>query len=237
MLNKQFVVTSFLSGLLILAFAFGKVSNFFEIKKVTCTIDKEDACPDYVQAELNKNIGKSIFFVDMSQQLNKMSSYIPSLHQFQFRQKLPNEMSVNFISASPKYVVKLSNSENLFVIDETGTVIDQVEQTSLPIITLPAELYPSLTLRATIDSQLNSNLLSMFIELEKHQIALNKITLLNKDELQLELSDQKVAQLSVSNLALQVDKLAYVLANINFSSIKQPVKQIDLRFRYPVLKT
>lgn len=237
MLDKQFAITSFFSVLILVVVLISHLGHFFVLKKIHCSIDQQSVCPDYVQAELNKNIGMPIFFVTISQQLHKISGYLPSLHQFQFRQNLPNEMSVNFTSASPKYAVKLNSGSDLFIIDETGTVIDQVSQTSLPVMSIPDELYPALSLRSTLDSKLNIQLQSMFTELEKHQLSPTKITLLSGDELELELPDQKVAQLRVTNLAQEVDKLAYVMANVNFSSIKQPVKRIDVRFRYPILKT
>lgn len=237
MLNKQLVITSILLLGLMSSILAVQASHFFLISKVTCTVDQSQPCQDFVQAELDKNIGQPIFTVNMSEQLKRISSYVPSLHQYQFKQQLPNEMKVNFTSASPKYAIKIASLNDLLIIDETGTVIDQQAQTSLPTIQLQEAQYQGLALRATLDPKVNMAFLHLMDGIKKHQFQVKQIVLVNNSELRLELADQKVAQLTIENVAQEVDKLAYILANVNFSTIKQPVKEIDLRFRYPVLKT
>ncbi len=237
MRSKQLLVTGILCFLTVFSLIFIQLNHTFGIKKITCTIDGVENCPDYLQAELNKDLGKSLFQVDIDAQLQKISRYQPSLHRYQFKQQLPDTIVVNFLPASELYAVKAATQENLYLVDETGTVINQTNQSTLPIIQIPDEMYQSLNLRSNLDPDIHQALSSMISQIETKHLQVQKISLINNDEIALELPDQKVAQLSVQGVAAQVDKLAYIVENINVKMVKQPIKTIDLRFKYPVLKT
>ncbi len=237
MKNKQFWVTLTLLVMIILSVILAQVKQTFSIKKVSCSIDTTDECPDYIQAELNKNIGKSFFQVDLAKQLQKMSTYQPSLHQYQFKQQLPDTLQVKFTMANEAYAVRSATSDTKLIVDETGTVINQSQNTTLPTIEIPDQLFQSLAVRSTIQTEIHQGLVSLTTELLNKHISVKKITLTSAEEITLELDDQKVAQLSIRDAALAVDKLSYILENMSAKAVKQPIKSIDLRFKYPVLKT
>jgi len=237
MKNRQFLMTSVLFICLALSAAFFHFGRIFLIKEVVCTIDETTPCPDYLQAELNKNKGKSLFQQDFVQQLELISTYQPSLYQYTFHQQLPDSLRVRFISAKQIYAIRTISVGKVFIVDETGVIIDLVDQSQLPTIELPPQIYQGLTLGSRLDSNFHIAFFSMLTQIQAKQIQIAKISLINSEEITLVLNDGKTAQLSVKNAAAEVNKLAYFLENTNSKSINQPIKIIDLRFKYPVIKT
>ncbi len=236
-MKKQFLVTSLLLGFVTVGIGLIQITHYFSIKQINCTVNQSQPCPAVVQAELNKDLGKSVFYLDVNARVNRIVSFLPSLHQFQYREELPNTVQVNFISAQPKYLVQRDPDTAIFAVDETGTLIDQPVPTALPLIHIGNSLSSAFSSRNVVNPELHRAILSMLNEIDKHHLQPSTISILDQQNLSITMPNQIIVQLSLSNPAQQIDKLAYLVANFNFNTLKNPVKTIDLRFRYPILKT
>lgn len=237
MQHKQFLVTIFLLFGIGISGVIGQLNHLFTVQKIQCSIDQQQACPDFLQAELQKNIGKPIFLTNFSGQLQRIATVMPSFHRASYEQQLPDTVLVHFLTAQPQYAVKSQTGNSVFIVDDTGTLIDQASQTNLPVLILPESMSPLLELRAQLPSSLHQANQILFAGLQQHGLKVSAVTALSSTELTMLLPNQVLAHLSTEHLSQQLNKLAYILSSNNLTTIKAPIKEIDLRFRYPVIKT
>jgi cell division septal protein FtsQ len=234
MKSRQFVFTFLLLISILGGLFFAHFQNIFVIAQIECRVD-EGACPDYLVAELNKNKGKSIFLTDLSQQAAKISSYVPSLHHYSIQKNLPNSVTITFQQAQEIYALHTSNKPYLLV-NEVGAVDQVMETTQFAVVEVPEELYNSLEVKSTLDEKLHGAIASSLKNLALHHINYKGLKYLPTDELQISLETGHTAVLQLDQVPLEIAKLAYVLNSVDFANIKQPIKIIDVRFKYPILK-
>lgn len=195
-----------------------------------------NSCPDDIQAELNKELGESVFSSAVSKRAQKITMLVPSLHSFSVTLQFPDTATVTFVPAPTVYFLHDLNHSYLAV-DESGTVVGEDPHPQLPVIEVTPEFYATLQIRARLDLNLHQELSSCLQTLSDQKLQFASLNLVSADELQVDLSNGKQAEVLPAQCEDEVPKLAYILKSVDFTSIKQPVRVIELRFKYPVLKT
>ncbi len=199
---------------------------------------KAESCPDYVQAEWNHFLGKSIFFSPLDKETQKILHDMPSLSSAHIQKKLPHDLEITFDTQNPIYTIQTS-PQQFFFVDESGTIVDSTATISgqvLPNIFISPQTLP-LELHQQLSPHIHQHLFALTEFLLTHPLQYTSITLTSLNDLEILLPDGRTAQLRVETAENDAQKLWYVLQSVDFGSFHQPVHQIDVRFKYPVLKT
>lgn len=217
--------------------------HFFVVQAVTCTIGS-DVCPDYIQAELEKSSGIFLFSPKLTERAHKIITHVPSLKNVHVTRQLPHSLIVQYQKALPLYILRSDNSTTTprFIVDESGMVVsllqpEQPETQSLPEIVFPEAYFATLNEKSMIDGQLHQAVNEVLTQLKEEGISPTKMQVISQEEIRLEFADGKSAQLPTSNSTEAVMKLGVILRSLDKLSLKEPIRLIDLRFKYPILKT
>lgn len=209
--------------------------NVFAVKKIHCFTDQGD-CPDYVQAELNSHLGKSLFFSDYYAVGDQITHLAPFLARFELTKHFPDTLTITFFSAEPKYRYQEAFGQT-WLVDEAGYVINLAEgETNYPLVkaTVTSSFHPDV--RERIDAELNDRLLTVFDTLKAHNLENTEFILLNQSEGALRLSDGKIVYFMLKDAPQQLAKLGYLLKHFSFSTFKEPISEVDLRFNQVILR-
>lgn len=229
------LICFFSSVALVGAIAILLSGGFFTVQEVRCQVEA-NPCPDFVQAELEKTHGQSIFFTDFTKVAEGITAKAPFLQDFEITTQLPHTLALKFVPAQEKYALELSPQEQA-VIDESGVVVRIGQQVQLPVIHVSEDFRSQLQIRSQLNPTLHHQLQEMVAQLQQHSFVYQEISLLSDQKIEVSLQDGRKALLTVDQAPAQIMTLAYILKNVNFQALKQPVSIIDLRFKYPILKS
>jgi|GEM_PF-2547309 len=234
--KKKVPFGRFLVLLLVLsATVFFFTQHPFRIAQTSCHID-DQSCPPDIQKNWNSLQGKSLFFADTNRVTQLILKENPSLSHPQFQKKITGEINVEFKQLSAAY--QLHQNDQFYSIDPLGNCIQVTSiKMSLPVIDVAANVLQNLGVHQRLDSSTHTHFLAMITFLEEHPFPYTKIVLDTPSDIHIELSDGKIAQLRTDQAEIDVQKLGYVLANVDFAHLKQSIKSIDVRFKYPILKS
>jgi hypothetical protein len=210
-------------------------NHYFSFQRISCRVG-ENECPDYVQAELKREQGASVLSRSLYERTQKISTLLPSLHQFKVDVQLPNAATVTFTPAQAVYLLHRSDHPYLTV-DESGTIVGEETGSPLPVFDVQSDFYDNLHLRDRLDQETHHQLLILLSSLSSQHIEYQHLEIISEEEIEVTLADQKKVQLLTKQVGPEVDKLGYLLKFVDMTKIKQPVRIIDLRFKYPILKT
>lgn len=210
-------------------------SRIFTVKKIICQTD-QGACPDYVQAELDSHIGKSLFFSDFYEVGDQITQLAPFLARFELTKQFPDTITIVFFAAQPSYRYTEANGQT-WLIDQAGYVINIAEQhQELPIVKASAAVPFRPDVRERIDAELNEQLLTVFESVQQHDLAQVQFILINQTEGALRLPDGKLVYFMLKDAQPQLAKLGYLLKHFSFSTFKEPISEVDLRFNQVILR-
>lgn len=231
----HYIATFFLVIGIAGAITYGHITHFFTIKKIFCHVGN-NPCPDYLEAEWQKSMHKSIFLTDAAGEGQKILSYLPSFSKVETKKILPNTLEVSFDALPPVYQLQ-QNQNQFWTVDEAGMIIDgQASASGQLVIHAETANLPDLRIHQKLDTKLHQHLWAMATFLQQHPMDYQTIVLDNINELHIQLPDGKRAQLRVDDAEVAIQKLAYVLSSVDFTSFHQQIVIIDLRFKYPILR-
>jgi cell division septal protein FtsQ len=228
------IVSWLLFFLLCAVFVFLYFSRILTIKHINCNV-ASGTCPDYVEAELNKLQGKFIFSDEVSSQVERIRTYMPSLHEYQILRQLPDKIEVSFSSSAMSYLLT-DGQKTTWVVDESGTIIDQQSVEKIPTVLITSEFAQSLQLRSQVDENVHNSILVVLQKVSEYGIDVQSMNMDAQDEVKLTLADGKIVLLPMDQIEVALEKLRLVLRGVDFEHLRQPVHVIDVRFKYPILK-
>ncbi len=217
------------------AFLVVKEAKMFTIQKIECKVGSE-MCPTDLTNEWQKYIGKSIFFTDFTQLNQQLLQRHPNFTLLSLHKNLPNQISLQYQTIEIAYGIQTDN-QPILLVNQTGLVTNSTTQTDLPVVQFPDAQYTAVPPGTTLDPVLHLQILQMLDMIKTQDIPSKTLRLVDNDQMELELTDNKKVELRRDDIASELIKLEYVLKTVNFSSFKEPIKEIDLRFQHPVLRT
>jgi cell division septal protein FtsQ len=211
-------------------------SKAFTVRKIICTTD-QGACPDYVQAELNSHLGQSLFFSDFDLYAQDITRLAPFLASHTLSKTFPDTVNIHFTSAEPEYLYREADGRR-WMVDAAGYVIGLADeqQSTLPLVSAQGSVQFRPDVRERIDQQLHTNILQVFETLTLQRLSDAQFVLINDREAYLQLSDGRLAYFTIAEAPEQLAKLSYLLKHFSFSTVKEPIAEIDLRFSQVVLR-
>lgn len=212
-------------------------SKAFTVQTIECFTDQGN-CPDYVQAELNSHLGKSLFFTDFNQYGEEITRLAPFLARFELRKKFPDTVSITFFSAEPVY--KYSEPDGrIWLVDSVGYVIGLADTSpaSLQSVKANAAVQFRPDIHERIEPELHANIVNVFETIKLENFGEVEFHLVNDQEAYLRLRDGKVAYFKLDEAPSQLAKLSYLLKHFTFSTVKEPIAEIDLRYSQVILRS
>jgi hypothetical protein len=213
-------------------FAFGP---FLEVSQVRCRVDNQD-CPDYIQAELEKNLHHSLFFTRYDQVISHVIERQPSLKNGRISKNIQGEVTFFFTQTRPMYVLKTVQSP-LYLVDEKGLVIGVATESDLPTLVVIDPTLIQLNQGIQLPEPMSAQLHAFFVSLHQLSIPFSSLSLSAADQIQISLPDGKLAVVLLDQAPEELLKLQFFLQHQDRLELKEPYRFIDLRFKYPILKT
>lgn len=236
--RPKFKPSTLLTGLF-LFFLLGSIlylhfSQLLTIKKISCQVNN-GSCPDYVQAELEKNLHHSLFFSRYDQIIATIIKRQPSLQNGQVSKNINGQVNFSFSQTIPIYALK-TDSSPFFLVDQNGLIVAVSEESSLPKLFMSDDSMISLNQGVHLAPQLHQQLMTFFQVLQQSRVPYSTVKLLNTQEVLIQLPDNKQAVVLLEQAPGEIPKLQFLLDHQDQLQTKESFHLIDLRFKYPILK-
>ncbi|HYD35517.1 MAG TPA: hypothetical protein VD999_05595 [Vitreimonas sp.] len=224
----------FLAPLLLVTGLLGVVLTIihfqFQVEYLVCETT-EGNCPEMVMPLLDKTKHSSLFFTDhhslVAADLAKLGWRVNSI-----KKKLPQQLIMQLSPEQPVYRLYFSpdKAEIYFTSGAFVTESNPSLESALTTIQFydPTGTPPPLT---------HSFLNVVIPTLQEQQVGFTTLQLQSDGALELTLPSGQKAVIDRDQPQAQVTKLKMILDQLDFASFSQPIQIIDLRFKYPVLKT
>lgn len=213
-----------------------------KITSINCTVQNQP-CTEETTRILQKLIGKSIFFTNIEKELNN-SQNTSGITIEKIGRELPSTLHIQVKTEPVLYSLESKDSNAKFSISNKGYIFPFVESSNNPtVIVNNAE---TLISGSSVDEKAHQ-LISQIISIQVQGSFLKSIEYLSSNEIKLQYSELPILivadPIPVSTLQ-HLDAIMYTVENTQLSTTsadvkpKQPnIKEIDLRFSLPVLRT
>lgn len=206
------------------------LNQIFIIQSVNCTSQWgicEPALNDYVQ-QLR---GRSIFFTKISE----FVSQNPEFAQYElatYSKKLPSTVTLHFEQSQTAY--KLQSADQVWLVNQQGKAVNHAPtDETIPVIQIEDE---NITQQLTTDS-LDPELHAEFLALSQFMISKGlkvQAQFISQNTLLIQIPDLPQFVVEPKKIVIQLQKMLMVINNI--ADIPTQAKQVDLRFKNPVVK-
>ncbi len=204
----------------------------FKIKQVNCQLNSL-SCPAPLEDALADFQGKSLFFDNIEQRVQALNLELYQLESV--NKSLPHTLNLVFLPKKNSYLL-LKDQTQLLVVAENGVALDQEVTQKLPEIKI--EGWPNEVINGhQVDPVLHQTISQLILELELHQIPTSNITVFQPTFITIELPENRIALIESEQIKTQIKRLAAILQEYDFNSSDTPIKEIDVRFKLPVLRT
>lgn len=235
----QLLVSWLLCILCVLGILMAKFSNWFAIQHVTCSLNNAE-CPDFVQAEVQKMQGISIFG-EWRKIPERIPILLPSYQLTKTDIFWPNSLVVQYQTLPVSYGVQFQDAPVLFI-DQLGVVTEapaESEKAQLKIAQVAESIYGPLQLRTSLPKNLHTALSLLFHhqQLESQKLQISVVSL---NEIRVGVASGRVYIVAADQIGKDISQLLYLekaLDQQNLPAAAANPKEIDLRFKYPVLRT
>ena len=206
-----------------------------KVSTVTCSINNQ-TCPETLIDSLEKIKGESLF-------LTNFDTTIPTLVEDQtiiytgIAKSLPSTILLTFTTEQPSYL--LQSQEKSYIVYQSGLVRSEVPfdtDDSIPSFQLSFPI-EKVTQTGSIQPEVHAQMQELNASLYKSGIRLQNSTWETTDEVTLILSTGETVLLSLTDIALQVEKLWILLSSSEIQSLPKEITEIDMRYKFPVLRT
>ena len=206
-----------------------------KVSTVTCSIN-DQTCPETLIDSLEKIKGESLF-------LTNFDTTIPTLVEDQtiiytgIAKSLPSTILLTFTTEQPSYL--LQSQEKSYIVYQSGLVRSEVPfdtDDSIPSFQLSFPI-EKVTQTGSIQPEVHAQMQELNASLYKSGIRLQNSTWETTDEVTLTLSTGETVLLSLTDIALQVEKLSILLSSSEIQSLPKEITEIDMRYKFPVLRT
>jgi hypothetical protein len=219
---------------LLLSGAASLIGIIFQVKETSCLLDSK-SCPPELSAYTQNLVGQSMFGVDYAAVLSQFEYPLP-LKLTKTEKYLPNRAVLQFETQALAY--KLKSGDQVLTVSEVGQVFsDPNLQAPLTIALTPA-LETILVDQTHLKPELHSCLQELSSAFAKAKIPPGELSWLDKDTITLIMNgEQQTVFLDCEKPSQQLHNLTLILAAPEFQEKSETIKEIDLRFELPVLRT
>lgn len=214
--------------------------QLFTIRHVSCTFPSGAACPDDLQQHLVSSFsGQYLFFNTVTDQLAQDPFASDPYQPVAIRRYLPNHLAFTFKPEPALYRFELpeaDDSTQQLLVTNNGTVLRSSEVSTLPVVQWNGEALMTDDEKSIITA-VHSPLQRIVSTLVSRQIEFERIIWNSPDEIIIALPNGRRALLDSTDPETSVLELEAIQDAPELDELEAPIREIDLRFRLPVLRT
>lgn len=206
----------------------------FRVRTIQCSMG-EAACSAEIESQLSTLQGTSLFFTNFE---TSIPQNIPdeTVRYISHQKELPGTLQIKLQQEEPLYA--LQEGDTFFTVYASGVLqpMQQIEDSEYHVIELqfPIETISS---EGTIDPQKHQTLAEYSLSLYKNQFDLQNSTWIDSKTIQIDLPSGIRVLLPFDEAPQKVAALEAIVASTEIETITEPITEIDLRYKYPVLRT
>jgi hypothetical protein len=191
----------------------------FLIKVQIRCVSQNGVCPDEVNAKLETLNSKSLFVVQKG--IEKDFKTSPMVLEFSTQFKLPNILLVNVIATKALFAIKDRTTGKIYLVSKDGYILTETQKTDLPMVE---------------QDGITPNLFALNIVLGVYQMYQVGYGSIVNDTLVVDMKDGfKVIFPLEGDKQVLLGSLRLIYSKIQTSNPNN-YKQVDLRFKNPVLR-
>ncbi len=232
---KQYFTSRSISAVVCIAvLLFGYI--FIRVENIICKTTDEAVCPE--EQELLQLRSASLFFTDFAKQqavLEYAAKHNMSIKNYELH--LPNTITLFFEENPLAYSIELETG-TAFAVTQLGST--KILANSSTAADTPIRLQANETLLPHNSSQIPKKLHIFFLEFSKTMTPAelsNRILTLHPDFVEIISADAIRAYLPYEHPEQKVAQLKQILQSQSLTTLNKPIREIDLRFDLPVLRT
>ncbi|MGD9129077.1 MAG: hypothetical protein PVJ09_01115 [Candidatus Woesebacteria bacterium] len=184
--------------------------------------------------------GKSLFFTDFEAEPNlkrvfKLDSGNDFFQVKKIKKKLPNTLIIFLSQETPLYRLSFTEQQS-YLVSQEGEI--KLDDSGISLYTIEAgkDLWDTLILNKKVKASFHQFVKELLAV--KMDFDFQKIQYLNKFRTEIIIDEQlKVILEEKKDPREDIRKLNLILDQLDLNSIDLAIKEIDLRFNYPVLRT
>ncbi|MCA9369311.1 MAG: hypothetical protein H6773_01145 [Pseudomonadales bacterium] len=227
-----------LSLLVLVLIAFAVASYATRVSTIVCIVGERE-CTESERNQFVPLVGKSLFFT-------RFDNEIPALLTDQtliftsLKKQLPGSIFIILQKEKPVYLLQDEES-TVWTVYENGMIVaasamEQGDTTETLLITTQLPI-ASVTENSTMLPKYHSELTQFSFSLYKSSLELQNRRWIDANTLELTTKEDINVFMPLENTAQHVRELEAVLNSNEAQTLPKPLREIDLRYKYPVLRT
>lgn len=213
------------------------LTPMIQTKSVECYLDSNVSCPAELTSLLEQSIiNRSFFFSDYENIIAREPMASLPFTLSSYKRKLPDKLTLIFKNEPLLYKLVTKDGSSLLVGTE-GTIInnttDNIELTQV----LVYEDMLNILNGNKVAPKLQKSLAAVIESLHAEGVNVKEVSYQNPQDIRLKLNSSQVAILDDTDPEGAIKKLKLILSAPEITAIDEPIEEIDLRFKMPVLRT
>jgi len=220
----------------VLTLAGGVIAYFIcRISRIEC-YSETTACPPEVLMALNSVHGQSLFFFD-GLQLDRALHDQPGYQVSDYQLWLPNTVKIQVRPQIVAYILRPEFQTASLAVTSDGKLTPNLLESTNTQVLVPDHQWARFEAGQTLDYQLHTLFLSTIRELQAAAISAPAIYLFDQQTLVLYLPDQPQVLIDTQQTTASIARLKSVLTELAINPLSASTKEIDVRYKLPVLRT
>ena len=220
--------------LLLFIIFFLVVGFSFKINVVHCRISGA-SCSSEFYKKLEVLKGKSLFFVNFNKELTAKEFKSEPILLENYQKQFPETVILNFNEEKAFY--QLNFGENHYFVSEFGNIL-QTDQEKENLTQVNWEdRTDNLVANRSIDQDQHLKIAKIINRISESKMEINNIDWENEGEIIIRIKDSPKIIIDVEAIDTKINTLGLLLGSKEIKDYHEPIKEIDLRFNLPVLRT
>ncbi|MBP7740798.1 hypothetical protein KA089_01285 [Candidatus Woesebacteria bacterium] len=213
--NLVFIIT-----ILILFYFFS-----LRISDIECQISNNNCNPEIYQ-KLESLKGKSIFFINLEKELNQNEIESEAILLTDYKKVFPGKLVLKFSQEKVLYLFEFDGNSSF--ISEFGNKLNNDQNiNNLPIVNWNAPL----------DNKIHYKIAMIINNVDSEKFSISKISRENENKTIIEIHNNPKIIIDDNSTTAKLEMIKILLESKEIKEYEQPIKEIDLRFNLPVLRT
>lgn len=207
---------------------------FLPVGQVQCQLVPEGNCPGTLQTSLQSLQGNFLVLTSFEEKVTSLP-IPPGYALVESKKKLPNTLQLTFQKESALFQVRCVDCPEPLLIGEHSHRLHP-QDSPVPTFDMPyttTELVTDQTLHQIYFQPLSQIVLSLY----KQGLIFQNGKWNSPEEVRLEVADKPELIVSTEAIDHQLAVLAALLSGDSLDQIPEPVREIDLRYNMPVIRT
>lgn len=206
-------------------------------KSVECYLDSNASCPAELTSLLEQDIiNRSFFFTDYENIVARAPLASLPFTLSSFKRNLPDKLTLTFKNEPLLYKLVMEDGSSLLIGTE-GTIINNATDNNELTQVLVYEDAATIFSGNKVTSKLQKPISAIVESLHAQGVSVESVSYQNSQDIRLKLSSSQVAILDDTDPESAIKKLKLILSAPEVTAIDEPIDEIDLRFKMPVLRT